>query len=245
MTTETQAPDPAQALLVQALEDIIEPFAYIERTLPEGYRLDGCAALQQINSREFYTRIAKEALAAHRAAAIPAPEGAPSDAAVELAAKAVYRLFIGADLHPWVEGGNSLKQDDARRYARAALAAPPTDNNAMGKTGCFPAAERTNAAPQAAPADLTVAKALAALELHYGGSPAFEVIKSALAAPAKAPCTHGAEHCTNTSCERLGECQYMAAPAPQRYSPTGDGGMEIDSLGAWVKFQPAPKEPKA
>lgn len=71
---EISSPQPAQALLAQALEDIIEPFAYIERNLPEGYRLDGQAALQQINSREFYTRIAKEALAAHRAA-VPAPEG--------------------------------------------------------------------------------------------------------------------------------------------------------------------------
>lgn len=44
---------------------------------------------------------------------------------------------------------------------------------------------------------------------------AAQALRAALAAPAKAPCTHGAEHCTNTSCERLGECQYMAAPAPQ------------------------------
>lgn len=28
------------------------------------------------------------------------------------------------------------------------------------------------------------------------------------------------------------------APAPQRYSPTGEGSMEIDSLGAWVKYSP-------
>lgn len=42
---------------------------------------------------------------------------------IEAAAKAIYRLFDGADEHPWVEGGNSTKQDDARRYARAALAA--------------------------------------------------------------------------------------------------------------------------
>jgi hypothetical protein len=34
----------------------------------------------------------------------------------------------------------------------------------------------------------------------------------------------------------------------QRYSPDGEGGMEIDSLGAWVKFtfpQPAPVQPVA
>lgn len=50
--------------LAQALRDIIDPFDYLERNLPEGYRLDGQAALQQINSREFYARIAREALAA-------------------------------------------------------------------------------------------------------------------------------------------------------------------------------------
>ena len=62
------------ATLAQALRDIIEPFDYLERNLPEGYRLDGQAALQQINSREFYTRIAREALAA--AANKPQPKGA-------------------------------------------------------------------------------------------------------------------------------------------------------------------------
>jgi len=45
-------------------------------------------------------------------------------ARIEEAAKAIYRLFDGAETHPWVEGGNSNKQDDARRYARAALASP-------------------------------------------------------------------------------------------------------------------------
>lgn len=39
----------------------------------------------------------------------------------EVAAKAIYRIFDGSDAHPWVEGGNSNKQEDARRYARAAL----------------------------------------------------------------------------------------------------------------------------
>lgn len=40
---------------------------------------------------------------------------------IEAAAKAIYRLMPGAEAHPWVDGGNSLKQDEARRYARAAL----------------------------------------------------------------------------------------------------------------------------
>lgn len=44
-------------------------------------------------------------------------------ATIEAAAKAIYRYFPGAEAHPWVEGGNSFKQDEARRYARAALAA--------------------------------------------------------------------------------------------------------------------------
>ena len=49
---------------------------------------------------------------------------------IEKAAKAIYDLMPFDDQGPygvrekpdWVEGGNSLKQDEARRYARAALA---------------------------------------------------------------------------------------------------------------------------
>jgi hypothetical protein len=46
-----------------------------------------------------------------------------TDEQIEAAAKAIYPLFPFADAHPWIEGGNSFKQDDARRYARAALVA--------------------------------------------------------------------------------------------------------------------------
>lgn len=60
-------------LLAQALRDIIDPIAYIERNMEEGCRLDGQAALRQISSREFYVNLAREALAAHEAlAAAPA-----------------------------------------------------------------------------------------------------------------------------------------------------------------------------
>jgi hypothetical protein len=64
-------------------------------------------------------------------AAIASARTAPSNAevneraAIEAAAKAIYRHFPGAEAHPWVESGNSFKQDEARRYARAALAAKP------------------------------------------------------------------------------------------------------------------------
>lgn len=53
----------------QALRDILDPIGYMERGLEEGYRLDGHAALQQMNTREFYVRLAREALAASEAAA--------------------------------------------------------------------------------------------------------------------------------------------------------------------------------
>lgn len=53
-----------------------------------------------------------------RRAPAPSREAAP----LEDAAKAIYRLFPGAEAHPWQEGGNSIKQDEARRYARAAIA---------------------------------------------------------------------------------------------------------------------------
>jgi len=42
---------------------------------------------------------------------------------LEIMAKAIYRQFFGAEKYPWKDGGNSLKQDEARQYARAALAA--------------------------------------------------------------------------------------------------------------------------
>jgi hypothetical protein len=47
--------------------------------------------------------------------------------------------------------------------------------------------------------------------------------------------------------EALAEQPAQQEPV-QRYSPDGEGGMEIDSLGAWVKFtfpQPASQEPVA
>jgi hypothetical protein len=53
-----------------------------------------------------------------------------SDAMVEKAAQPIYDRFI-YDEHgakpAWVPHGNSLKQDDARRYARAALGAVAPD----------------------------------------------------------------------------------------------------------------------
>jgi hypothetical protein len=56
-----------QDKLAQALRDILDPIAYLERQLQEGERLNGAAALAAINSREFYSRIAREALAAQQA----------------------------------------------------------------------------------------------------------------------------------------------------------------------------------
>jgi hypothetical protein len=41
---------------------------------------------------------------------------------IEEEAKVIYSYFDGADQHPWVEGGNSLMQDEARRQARESLA---------------------------------------------------------------------------------------------------------------------------
>lgn len=56
------------AKLAEALRDIVEPLEYMERTLPDGYTLNGVEALRQINTREFYVRIAREALAAYEQA---------------------------------------------------------------------------------------------------------------------------------------------------------------------------------
>jgi hypothetical protein len=63
---------------------------------------------------------------------------APAASDIEDPAKAVYRLMPGAEAHPWVERGNSLKQDEARSYARAALAAHPpaqADHSAQAQAG--------------------------------------------------------------------------------------------------------------
>lgn len=47
------------------------------------------------------------------------------DDVIESAAKAVFKTLPGWCGQPWVEGGNSLKQDEARRYASAALSVAP------------------------------------------------------------------------------------------------------------------------
>ena len=56
-------------------------------------------------------------------AASPAAPAAPvPDALVEAVAKAIYREWRrDAGYVPWVDGGNSLKQDDARKIARAVV----------------------------------------------------------------------------------------------------------------------------
>lgn len=60
--------------------------------------------------------------------------------ALEAAAKAVFECHcFNPDNHPWVEGGNSFKQQDARRLALAAIEAsraalpPPGDVGELGK----------------------------------------------------------------------------------------------------------------
>jgi hypothetical protein len=61
--------------LADALRAMIDPIPYLERTLPEGYDLNVVEAMRQINTREFYVNLAKEALAAYEAWVKPAPTG--------------------------------------------------------------------------------------------------------------------------------------------------------------------------
>lgn len=122
MTTETQYPQPVP------LSDTVAAALRRAFNLGQTYWQQADSESYSQNAKSDITRSKFDALLEETTAAvaaIPSPEGEPSDAAVELAAKAVYRLFIGADDHPWVEDGNSLKQCDARRYARAAIAAQP------------------------------------------------------------------------------------------------------------------------
>lgn len=58
--------------------------------------------------------------------AIPKPKPRPALAIVannvlEQRAREIYRMLDGASDHPWVEGGNSFMQDEARRLARLNL----------------------------------------------------------------------------------------------------------------------------
>lgn len=46
-----------------------------------------------------------------------------SESQIEEVAKAIYAMFPGARAYPWVELGISGAQSDARRYAKAAIAA--------------------------------------------------------------------------------------------------------------------------
>ncbi|MCY0910911.1 hypothetical protein [Massilia antarctica] len=52
-----------------------------------------------------------------------ASDAALTNAQIESAAKVIYESFDGASAHPWMDGGNSHKQCDARHIARKALEA--------------------------------------------------------------------------------------------------------------------------
>lgn len=64
--------------------------------------------------------------------AAPVPAAAPEPLQgwrtpqVEALAKEIYAAYPGADAHPWVDDGNSHKQEDARREACRRLAATPS-----------------------------------------------------------------------------------------------------------------------
>jgi hypothetical protein len=102
-------------------------------TLPEAAAQEGDSAglpmLVTINGqkytvpftvREYINRLESDA-------EVAAKQAQPVD--IETAAKAIYVCFPDADKHPWAEGGNSLMQDKARRYARAAFRAAPATHS--------------------------------------------------------------------------------------------------------------------
>ena len=71
---------------------------------------------------------AKEGDVSCRIAALQAQGSESEPDKLEKAARAIYDMMpfdgVGSEKKPaWVEGGNSLKQDEARRYARAAAVA--------------------------------------------------------------------------------------------------------------------------
>lgn len=74
--------------------------------------------------QHFINHVVAERVARKEGAAQAAHAGADAERlAIEAAAKQIYAAFPGADAHPWVEWGNSDKQEEARAQARAALAA--------------------------------------------------------------------------------------------------------------------------
>ena len=74
-------------------------------------------------SQDEFNEIARAIERAHGIAASPAAPAAPvPDALAEAVAKAIYWEWRrDAGYVPWVDGGNSLKQDDARKIARAVV----------------------------------------------------------------------------------------------------------------------------
>ncbi|MFJ3121088.1 Arc family DNA-binding protein [Pseudomonas protegens] len=65
------------------------------------------------------------------AALDPAPVVETASPQVEAIAKEIYESWAGQpDFTPWVDGGNSLKQDEARSAARAQLSAEPATEGA-------------------------------------------------------------------------------------------------------------------
>lgn len=157
-------------LLAQALRDIIDPIAYIERNMEEGCRLDGHAALQQISSREFYVRLAREALADHEALAEhPAPQ--PQQAGVSEVHQAiahVQRQYLGI-----VKAAVNLI---AACHDRQDNQAPPLKYTIpYGEVNALHDALTAAPAPQAQAVSLDVIAALQRVELKFGrfddGSP--------------------------------------------------------------------------
>lgn len=51
-------------MALKALQDVVNPIAAIQRDMPEGYRLDGMAAMRAAENPETYREIARKAIAA-------------------------------------------------------------------------------------------------------------------------------------------------------------------------------------
>ncbi|MDT8998379.1 hypothetical protein RQP53_03705 [Paucibacter sp. APW11] len=97
--------------LAQALRDIIDPIAHMERNLEEGYSLDGHAALRAINSREFYVNLARQALSTAEAEK-------PTQAALDVLAERQRQI----DAEGWAPERDDAYTDDELAKAAAAYA---------------------------------------------------------------------------------------------------------------------------
>lgn len=104
--------------IVYALEEGEKPFGYFRELLDhKGESKEiwlGCDDERATRQSHIPGQTGDEIVALYRLEPMPAPKPSWRTPEVEKLAKEIYAKYIGAHEHPWVEGGCSLRQEDAR-----------------------------------------------------------------------------------------------------------------------------------